>query len=214
MPQRHTLIAKEGWSPIFSFVLLAFLLQYYFGFFVAIPTGVVVLVLLFLFRDPRRDIPATPLGIVAPMDSTVVAIEKIMDPYLEADTLRIQLRGRAWGVFTVRSPMEGKVNKQWFNAVMNDIKPSVPVSDEYFAQWVQSDEGDNVILALAPRFYKKMPLCSVHSGERIGQGQRCGFIPFGANSTVYIPANSHVEVRVGDELTGGSSIIALLVRAH
>jgi len=216
MPQRYNLIAKEGWNPIFSFVLLAFLLHYYFGFSIAAPTEFAVLLLLFLFRDPSRKIPPLPLGIVAPVDGVVVAIGPVIDPYLEADTLRIEFKGHAWGVFTVRSPMEGKVNKQWFNVVANNAKTQVPIAAiaGHFAQWTQSDEGDNVIMALTPRFYKRTPQCAVSSGERIGQGQRCGFIPFGANAVVYVPANSRVDVNVGDEVMAGSSIIATLVRAH
>jgi len=55
------------------------------------------------------------------------------------------------------------------------------------------------------------PRCYVHSGERIGQGQRCGIVPFGALVDVYVPLNSKVDIKVGDHVRAGSDTLATLV---
>ena len=56
-----------------------------------------------------------------------------------------------------------------------------------FAQWIQSDEQDNVVMAVksASGFLKHR--CYAHSGDLIGQGQRCGIIPFYAVVQVNVP---------------------------
>lgn len=80
-----------------------------------------------------------------------------------------------------------------------------------FAQWIQSDEQDDVVMAVKPSAKWFRPLCYAHSGDRIGQGQRCGIIPFGALVEVSVPENSRLNVKVGDHVRAGSDTIATLV---
>ena len=83
-----------------------------------------------------------------------------------------------------------------------------------FAQWIQSDEGDDVVLIVESGLLNSRPQCYAHSGERIGQGQRCGYIRFGAPVHVLIPSSSRISVAVGDQVNAGSDIIATLVHAE
>lgn len=233
------LIVREGWRLIAIAVLLGLVLQVSAGFFVAIPFWIATLVLGILFRDPHRVVPPKPLAIISPVDGEVTKIDTLQDPYTQSPMVQIQLNKGFFDVMIVRSPMEGKVMKQWFgviegnlavgaaaNALMNTQK-SAPAYCEVvdgqpavagveptacrFAQWIQSDEQDDVVLAVrsAARLFK--PRCYAHSGERIGQGQRCGIIPFASVVRVSVPASSRVEVKVGDTVRGGSDTLATLI---
>ena len=205
--------------PILVILSTAVALHYNFDFLAAFPAWVLLGVAMYLYRDPTRKVPASPLAIIAPIDSTVVAVEKIADPYVNnRDSVRIRLHSHMTGVFTVRSPMEGKITNQWFNAypqkkdASGTIEKGSKDAPYPFAQWTTSDEGDDVVFTLRPRLPVVKPRCLASCGERIGQGQRCSFIPFGANVDVYVPANSKIEVKVRDTVNSGSSIIAVLVR--
>ena len=80
-----------------------------------------------------------------------------------------------------------------------------------FAQWIQSDEQDNVVMAVKSATSIYRPRCYSRSGDRIGQGQRCGFIPFAAVVQVNVPESSRIEVKIGDVVRGGSDTLATLV---
>jgi phosphatidylserine decarboxylase len=80
-----------------------------------------------------------------------------------------------------------------------------------FAQWIQSDEQDNVVMAVKSAAGLLKPRCYSHSGDRIGQGQRCGIIPFHAVVQVSVPVNSRLEVKVGDRVRSGTDTLATLV---
>jgi len=82
-----------------------------------------------------------------------------------------------------------------------------------YAQWIQSDEKDDLVLVIEVNSRMPRPKCYVQSGERIGQGQRCGFIRFGSRVDVLIPVTSRISVSVGDDVLAGSDIIATLVHA-
>lgn len=210
----NTLIARQGFWPIFSVSMLALLVHYRFGTAVGIWLWLLAAGLIYLFRDPRREVPSTPLAIVAPVDGKVTAVDPVKDPYLQREAVRIRFKGHWWGVFTIRSAMEGKVNNQWFGTVPDGADGAVygNASIPPFAQWTQSDEGDDLVTTLSPSLAMKGARCYVQCGERVGQGQRCSYIPFGSDAETYVPASSRIEVKPGDEVKAGSSVIATLMR--
>ncbi len=81
-----------------------------------------------------------------------------------------------------------------------------------FAFLIRTDEGDDVVTVLsmgtfAARFFQSY----VQSGERLGQGQRCGYLYFGGTADVFVPLNAKLNVAVGQATTGSEDILAYLV---
>lgn len=208
------IVARQVVLPLSILAALAIVVHYLFGFGAATGLWIIVVVVVYLFRDPRRQVPPLPLAIVAPIDGKVIALDQVHDPYLNRKALCVQINYSLPGVFSVRSPMEGKINKQWFGTLPEDESGGIYAARSIpaFAQWVQSDEGDNVVLTLSPGIGRDGIRLSVGSGERIGQGQRFSFIPFGANTETFIPVNSRIDVKPGDTVKAGSSVIATLIR--
>jgi len=205
---RYPLIAREGWLWIAAALIAAGVVQVLSGL-LALPLWALVLVLLFLFRDPARKIPAAPLGVVSPVDGKVVAIETVHDVYLDRQALRVSLQMAFTSVYSAHNPMEGKVLEQWLEAPQADTDEAVST----YAQWIQSDEKDDVVLVIEINARQPRPQCYAQSGERIGQGQRFGFIYFGSQVDVLLPVGSRIGVSVGDDVRAGSDIIATLVHA-
>ncbi|MGE0080384.1 MAG: phosphatidylserine decarboxylase [Thiohalomonadaceae bacterium] len=201
MAQRYPIIAREGWLPIAFFTVVGFYAWDRWSGVVAAVAWTVAALLAFYFRDPPRRVPPSPLAVVSPVDGRVLAVETVRDQRLERDAIRVRLAMRPLGVFSVRSPIEGKVMRQWF-----------PQEDEpIFAQWVQSDEHDDVVVASTARSRGRRANCDAQSGERVGQGQRCGFVPFGADVEIFLPVNSRLMVQPGDHVQSGVSVLARLV---
>jgi phosphatidylserine decarboxylase len=55
------------------------------------------------------------------------------------------------------------------------------------------------------------PRCYIRIGERVGQGQRCGFIHLGGQVDLYLPQSSRTLVAPGDWVRSGSDVIAKLI---
>ena len=214
---RYPLIAREGWLWIAIIAVSAAIVNLSYGI-LSLPLWLLVLISLFLFRDPMRKIPAVPLGIVSPVDGKIIAIDNVQDAYLNRPAICISVKMGFTNVYSAHCPMEGKVQEQWFatprkiqNANSNAPAEEIDTELETYAQWIQSDEGDDLVMvigahSLRPQYYAQ-------SGERIGQGQRCGFIHFGSQVDVLIPQTSRVDVSVGDHVLAGADIIATLVHA-
>ncbi len=215
----YPLIAREGWIWIVLAITAASIAYLNVGVFSA-PLWLLAAFLVFLFRDPHRKIPAIPLGIVCPVDGKVVAIEKVRDAYLDRDAICISIKMGFTSVYSAHSPMEGKIMEQWLEvprkiAPITTVKNSEP--DKYivtYAQWVQSDEKDDVVLVIEANTFLPRPQCYAQSGDRIGQGQRCAFLRFGTQVDVLVSVSTRVDVNVGDKVLAGADIIATLVRAN
>ncbi|GMR07971.1 MAG: phosphatidylserine decarboxylase [Gammaproteobacteria bacterium] len=210
--RNQSLIAREG----LPYCALALIISLAFFFTVgplwSIPFWLVLAMFCYLFRDPVRDIPADPLAVVCPADGIVSGIENAHDYFLDRQAIRICINMNKTGAYTTRSPVEGKVIDRWFPTVETSGQHDIPhhgkCTDIRFAQWVKTDEDDDVILCMSGGSSIIRPSCYVQSGERIGQGHRCGFIPFGATINVVVPENTRIEVTAGQKVAAGSDVIA------
>lgn len=200
-------IAVEGWPLISLTGIGAAWLLYAGHWLTGVPLLVLSGVLAYCFREPVRKVPADPLGVVSPVDGRVVSIERAYDRHLDREALRVVVRMNLSGPYAVRSPIEGKVMKQWLPGEVKERKGD-------YAQWIQTDEQDDVALvAQGLRRLIFRPRCYSAAGQRIGQGQRCGFIHFGTRVEVLLPANSRIMVHDGSEVLAGEDVLAHLVHA-
>lgn len=201
---RYTVIAREGLVPLLVAVTLAFLVWH----FVSLPASLIFwmlsLLVLFMFRDPERDIPSMPMAVVSPVDGRIVEINTVRDPYLERQSIHVAVQMNTYGVFTARSPVEGKVLEP--SCLPDNVKRPHGV-------WLKTDEGDDVVMVMNKGRFKNDPHCYIRFGERIGQGKRCGFVPLGSLIELYLPEESRLAVAVGDMVHAGSDVIAKLIHA-
>ena len=205
---RYPLIAREGWMLVACLFLFATVLQMNSLPLLALFFWLLGATTLWFFRDPPRKIPASPLAVVAPVDGIVAAVQDTSDAYVGCQATSILLRKPWYKIITLRSPMEGKIQKQWYGSRSADLG----INDgNRFAQWIQSDEGDDVSMALQPLSWAGFFRCYSHAGERIGQGQRCGVFPFSALVEVRVPLQSQIHVKVGDKIRSGADKLATLV---
>lgn len=206
---RRRLIAPEGLRPVLAVAVAASLIQLSAGFPWAVPLWLSALALAWLFRDPDRVIPPAPLGIVSPADGTVTACGETHDDFLGRDAVSVTIRMRHTGVYVIRAPGEGKVNRIWTNADQCLTKAGIEAG---IAIWIQTDEQDDIVVVIREANRLLRSSCYVHAGERIGQGQRCGLTPFGAVLEVFMPTGSRAATETGSRVKAGSDLIGTLIR--
>ncbi len=215
--------SREGWLVVLVALGATVVAYQVCGAWCAAPLALLALGLAFLFREPSRSVPPAPLGVVSPVDGRVTEVVPTQDPYLARDALRVQLRMHWYGPFPTRGPIEGKVVQQWYlprgfldseslpHKGINAVQQPAPGMPRY-AMWIQTDEADDVVMVVRGRYISHRMFCYVQPGERVGQGQRCGFVRFTSDVEVYLPATSRVQVAAGDRIKAGSDIIGTLVR--
>jgi phosphatidylserine decarboxylase len=76
---------------------------------------------------------------------------------------------------------------------------------------LQTDEGDDLVMVMHRGALRNLPQCYVQVGERVGQGQRCGYVSMGGRVEVYLPCNSRPLAKPGSQVRAGADVIATLV---
>ena len=157
--------------------------------------------LFLLFRDPHRVIPASPLGVISPVDGTVLSVDQVDHGVPEGAAHRIRIRINGFGTYTARSPVEGKIMD------LHSEGREALVNYESNALWLQTDEGENVILQFTGYPFALAPRAFVRYGERIGQGQRCAYLRLTRCAEVHIPLAGQVLVEPGQKVVAGTDLI-------
>jgi phosphatidylserine decarboxylase len=199
--RRNPFVAVEG-IPflLLAAATLAFSLRYLDLGFAAV--SVAALFLLYLvFRDPRRDVPAAPLGVVSPVDGHVMSVDLTDKGVLQGEAHVIRIRIDALGTYTARAPIEGKIM---------DLRS---VGDERLADyrtnalWIRTDEGDDVVLQFSGYRLGLAPKSIIGYGERVGQGQRCAYLRLTRHAEVHLPVAAKILVSPGDDVIAGAGLI-------
>lgn len=209
----HPLIAREGWPYITGALLMAILASFYVGWMWSIPFWVVAVFVLQFFRDPPRDIPSTRNAILAPADGRIVAVEKLQDPYLERDAIKVSVFMNVFNVHSNRSPVDGEVCDKWYfpGKFINADLPKASLENERNALWIKTDSGVDVTCVQVAGLIAKRILCNVKPGDHLSRGQRFGFIRFGSRVDVFLPLNAKINVNIGDKVYATSTILAELM---
>lgn len=176
----------------------------YLGLVYVLPPVLLFAFLWLVFRDPRRRIPAAPLGVVSPVDGRVTAVDVVDRGVFQGEAHRIFIRIDFLGTYTARSPVEGIVKD------LNTLAREKVADYRTNALWVQTDEGDDVVLQFQGYRFGLAPTALVRYGDRIGQGQRCAYLRLTRIAEVHLPIASRVLVQPGQRVTAGVEIIGRL----
>ena len=205
--RRNLFIAREG-IPFLLLCAVGFGLSMQFlNIVLAVISMMMTCVFYLVFRDPRRDIPASPLGVVSPVDGVVVDIDLTDKGVMQGEAHVVRIRIDSLGAYTARAPVEGKIMD------LRSINGDRVVDYRTNALWLQTDEGDDVVLQFHGYRFGLAPMSFVRFGERVGQGQRCAYLRLTRFAEVHLPVKSKILVKPGQTIAAGSDLIGKLPHA-
>ena len=202
--RRNPYIAREGIPFLLVSLLLCWLAyQYMSALWLGAAVGL-LLVLSMIFHDPRRQVPAVPLGVISPVDGRVVAVDLVDKGVLQVEAQRIVIRINSLGAYTARCPIEGNILD------LSSVNTEGDVDYGTNALWVQTDEGDNVVLQFRGYRFGFAPKSFVRFGERLGQGSRCAYLRLARFAEVHVSIDSKILVVPGQKVVAGQDLLGKL----
>lgn len=212
------MIAREGYSNI-TFVL-------FFGLAASITAGffappwlaysvyflavVLVVFILFFFRDPERVSPDNEQLILSPADGKVVQVQEVEE--------NIYIKGKATQVSIFLSPLDVHVNRVPASGIIKYVKYHPGV---YLMAWderassmneradfgLMHDSGIKIFFRQITGFLARRIVYHIKEGDSVQGGDRFGMMKFGSRMDVLLPEGVSVKVQKGDKTVAGESIL-------
>jgi phosphatidylserine decarboxylase len=162
---------------------------------------------LWFFRDPDRRIPAEPGLLVSPADGKVTDITPTqMDG---KPCTRISIFLNVFDVHVNRSPIAGVIKEVVYQRgkFINAMDAASVDANEQNIVSVEG-EGMTVMFKQIAGLIARRIIFDFKAGDTLARGQRVGLIKFGSRTDVIFPLPHDLDVRVGDRVRGGSSVLA------
>ena len=208
----HPIIAREGWPFLIGSIAIALLLSALAGGIIELLSWIVVLFVLQFFRDPARVIPQDAGAVLSPADGRIVAVERVNDPYVQREAIKVSVFMNVFNVHSNRSPVDGTVQQVWYfpGKFVNADLDKASTENERNAVWLKTANGTDITSVQVAGLIARRILCYVKAGDVLARGQRYGFIRFGSRVDVYLPLDANVKVSIGDKVSATTTILAIL----
>jgi phosphatidylserine decarboxylase len=177
--------------------------------FWAIPAVLLALFFLWFFRDPERAIPQTPGAIVSPGDGKVTDVSPFTENGVRRTRVSIFLN--VFNVHVNRSPIAGVIRDVRYQRgkYMNAMNPACAEQNEQNVVTVEG-EGHTVIFKQIAGLLARRIVFTKKVGDSVARGERVGLIKFGSRVDVLLDTAATPQIKVGDHVKGGSSVLAVM----
>lgn len=166
---------------------------------------------LWFFRDPERAIPQEPGAVVSPADGKVTEIAPVT---VGSEPLaRISIFMNVFDVHVNRAPIAGVIRDVRYQRgkYLNAMNAACAEQNEQNIVTMEGD-GQRVVFKQIAGLLARRIVFHPKVGDRLQRGQRVGLIKFGSRVDVLIEASARLQVKAGDRVKGGESVLAYLAR--
>jgi phosphatidylserine decarboxylase len=166
---------------------------------------------LWFFRDPERAIPQEPGAVVSPGDGKVTDVSSVTTASGKQTKISIFLS--VFNVHVNRSPIAGVISDVRYQRgkFLDARSPDCAELNEQNVVTVEGD-GQRVVFKQIAGLLARRIVFNPKVGDRMERGQRVGLIKFGSRVDVVVDASARINVKVGDIVKGGASVLAYLDR--
>jgi phosphatidylserine decarboxylase len=164
---------------------------------------------LWFFRDPERAIPDSAGAVVSPGDGKVTDASIVTVG--SEKQVRISIFLSVFDVHVNRSPIAGVVREVRYQRgkFLNAMNQASAEQNEQNIVRVEGD-GQVVVFKQIAGLLARRIVFHPKVGDRLERGQRVGLIKFGSRVDVLCDAAAALQVKVGDRVRGGASVLAYL----
>lgn len=217
------MFAKEGYALIagalvlgFVLAVLALRLDSRWSLMPWIAAFLIVAFTLYFFRDPKR-VPPADAGylLLAPADGKVVVVDEIDEPlFLKTRAKRVSIFLSPLDVHVNRIPADGVIAFE--NYVSGDYlvawHPKASELNERSELGLEHPSGARILFKQIAGAVARRVVYHVAEGDVVSAGQRFGIVKFGSRMDILVPLSSIIDVKVGDRVKGGESILGRLAQ--
>jgi phosphatidylserine decarboxylase len=202
-------MVPDGYYYAIPLLGAAALLGWLAGFFWGIPPVLLAVFVLWFFRDPERIIPDTPGAVVSPADGKITDVSSVTVGGTRH--VRISIFLNVFDVHVNRSPIAGVIQDIRYQTgkFLNAMNETSAELNEQNVVTMEGD-GERIIFKQIAGLLARRIVFTKKIGDRVARGERVGLIKFGSRTDILLNASASIQIKVGDRVKGGSTVLALM----
>ena len=172
---------------------------------------IIFVLILWFFRNPKRNILKNPEIILSPADGKVVLIEEVDElEFFNEKKLKVSIFLSPLDIHVNRYPVSGKILYSKYH------------KGKYLVAWhpKSSDKNERTSVVIENKKFGKIMYRQIAGAvarrivnyakvdSYVEQGDDSGFIKFGSRVDIFLSKDCELKVNVGDRVTGGITVIA------
>lgn len=166
--------------------------------------------IVWFFRIPARNFTKGENLVIAPADGKVVVIEETFEPeYFKDQRLQVSIFMSPLNVHVNRTPIEGEVKYMKYHPGKYLVAwhPKSSTENERTTVVVGNQKTTLLMRQIAGALARR--ICYyVTEGDKLKQNDEFGFIRFGSRVDIYFPVGTQIDVKIGDVVQGGMTVLA------
>lgn len=202
-------MVRDGYYYAFFLLIAAVLLGWLTAPLWGIPCILLAGFFLWFFRDPERIIPDSEGAIVSAADGKVTDISAITVEGKQRTRVSIFLN--VFDVHVNRSPIAGTIRDVRYHRgkFLNAMNEGCAELNEQNVVTVEGN-GQTIILKQIAGLLARRIVFNKKVGDPVSRGERVGLIKFGSRTDILFDPSAKLNVKKGDRVKGGSSVLAYL----
>src|SRR6202167_179610 len=206
-------MVRDGYFYGFGCLLAAGVIAWLAAWPYAVPLLLLAAFFLWFFRDPERQIPMVLGAIVSPGDGKVTEVS--LDTANGVSRRRISIFLNVFNVHVNRSPIAGVIRDIRYQRglFLNAMSPHSAEQNEQNIVTVEGEAGTVIFKQIAGLIARRI-VFNFKVGDQVACGERVGLIKFGSRVDVLFDSDAAIQVKLGDRVKGGATVIALLPVTH
>ena len=215
---------KFGWTAVAIAALLAGLAHLpHLGWlgWLALPAFLLAYGVFLFFRDPERYPPEDEKAILSPADGRICLVQECelpdafgeMEEYKGKRFWRVSVFMSVLNVHVNRLPTAGEIVKKEYVAAGKFLNASLDKAskeNERCNYLVRAENGQVYGVTQIAGLVARRIVPQVEEGARLARAERFGLIRFGSRLDVYLPEGVRPEVRLGQTMVAGETVLGHL----
>jgi phosphatidylserine decarboxylase len=172
------------------------------------------------FRDPERYPPEDAKAILSPADGRVCLVQECelpdsfgeIEEYRGRKFCRVSVFMSVFDVHVNRMPTDGEILKKEYVAgkFINASLDKASKDNERCNYLVKAANGQVYAVTQIAGLVARRIVPQVEEGQSLKRTERFGLIRFGSRLDVYLPEGAAAEVRVGQTMVAGETVLGHL----
>ena len=205
-------IDPAGWPFVLGALVITALIWLLTGPIIGVPLLIVSGFLLFFFRDPDRVHNALSSSVISPADGRVMVAGAPTGEATPAGRWQqISIFLSPMNVHVNRIPVSGRVTRVEYHPgrfLPAYKKESGDLNER--SEVTIDHEGQPIVVRQIVGLLARRVVCRTREGAEVKAGERFGVMKFGSRMDVFVPLDATLQVRVGQTVVGGVTVIATL----